>query len=374
MIFECNTKPLSDALNLGIISSNVSNFHKKSCIVQVSATKSDLVVNIESARICTQLNLKGAGDSDDYATIFVDSLLIKQLMSTIDTPTVKLEFADGGLIIHSGDSKFTLPKMIDETDLDLARPSDIDSNDEGVELDKTDWKFIKDNQMFAIAMSFIHPVYTRVWIGSDGDVLVGDFDNSLFTHSEKGSLGNTCLLSDTIINLFDSVPEGSKLIQSGRNYIISYNSDSFKYVTEFQPQYEDDEDVGSYNSQIFLDMMSHGDPTGDPGIVVSSAEINKYLSQASLLSSGTDDTIQFLYNGDNIELKDKNVKCYVKCGEKKWDIPEFAVTFNTENLRKVLSNYGDSDVTIYPVIQDEEAAGILVYNDDLTTLIAGVEE
>ena len=90
MIFECNTKPLSDALNLGVINSNVSNFHKKSCIVQVSATKSDLVINIESSRICTQLNLKGRGDSDDYSTIFVDSLLIKQLMNTFDTPKVSL--------------------------------------------------------------------------------------------------------------------------------------------------------------------------------------------------------------------------------------------------------------------------------------------
>lgn len=368
MIFECNTKPLSDALNLGVINSNVSNFHKKSCIVQVSATKEDLVINIESSRICTQLNLKGKGDEDEYATIFVDSLLIKQLVSTFDTPTIKLEFSEGGLIIHSGKSKFTLPKMIDEADLDLQHPSDIEGEDTGVELDKDDWRFIKDNQMFAIAMSFIHPVYTRVWIGSDGDVLVGDFDNSLFTHSDKGSLGNTCLLSDTIVNLFDSVPEGSKLIQNGRNYIIKYQSDSFTYLTEFQPQYEDDEDVGSYNSQIFLDMMSHE----DSGIKVSSATMNKYMNQASLLSSGTDDTIEFSFDGQTIVLKDKNVLCKIAC-EGDYD-KEFSVTFNTENLRKVISNYGESDVTIYPVMQEDEAAGILVYDDDLTTLIAGVEE
>jgi len=367
MKFVTNTKPLSDALNLGIINANVSNFHKKSCIAQITASKDTLKINLEAARICSEIHLKGNGD-DGVETIFVSSLLIKQLVSTFESSTTELEFTGGGLILHSGSSKFTLPKMVDESELELEAPKVPDYSAPEIDIDKSDWKFIKDSQMYAIAMSFIHPVYTRVWIGEGGDVLVGDFDNSLFTHSNKSKLGRTCLLSDTIINLFNSIPDGSKLIQSGDSYIIKYKSDSFEYVSQFTPQYESDENIGSYNSDIFLGMMEHP----GSGISVSAPVITKFLNQSLLLAGSEDDTINFSVEGNLITLKDRNVDCKVKL-ESEVNEP-FSIEFKSESLRKVIANYGDDVISFVPIYQDDEVSGILIWNNDLTTLLAGVEE
>ena len=84
---------------------------------------------------------------------------------------------------------------------ELARPALVPEGAIKVKIDNSDWKFVKDYQMYAIGMSFVHPVYTQVWIGSEGDVIVGDFDNSIFTFSKKNKLGKTCLLSNTIFYL-----------------------------------------------------------------------------------------------------------------------------------------------------------------------------
>lgn len=367
MNFTTNTKPLSDALDLGIINSNISNFHKKSTVVQVTANKSELRINIESSSICTELLLKGSGDSEEPASLFISSALFKQLMSTIDSPTVTLEFVEGGLVIHSGKSKFTLPKLIDADDLSLTSPTVPEINPPEIDIDTSNWKFIKDNQMYAIAMSFIHPVYTKVWVGETGDVLVGDFDNSLFTHSKSGNLGNTCLLSDTIVNLFNSLPEGSKLCKLDRTYLVKYTSDSFSYVTEFTPMYEDDENVGSYQSDIFLTMMGHPDSY----VKIKSSVLSKFLNQAEMLSSSSEDTIKLVFDGTTLALHDSNVDCKVDVESEGLD--PFEVEFKTESLRKVFANYDDADIYISSMKQEDEVVGILIWDGNLTTLIAGVE-
>jgi len=366
MKFITNTKPLSDSLDLGVINANISNFHKKSTIAQITATKDTLRINLEASMLCSEIVLKGSGDEDVKKSIFVGSLLLKQLVSTLESPTVTLEFADGGLIIHSGKSKFTLPKMVDEDELDLRAPEIPEYSAPEIDVDKSDWKFIKDNQMFAIAMSFIHPVYTKVWIGESGDVIVGDFDNSLFTHSKRGKLGKTCLLSDTIVNLFTSIPEGSKIVQLDRDYLIRYSSDSFSYVSQFTPLYEDDENVGSYNSEIFLNMMVHPDKY----VTAEAPVISKFLNQADMLSSTSEDVIKFEVSDGVISLKDSNVDCKL---DVKGVCDNFGLEFKSESLRRVMTNYDDSSVNIAPMVSEGEVAGILVWDDNLTTLVAGVE-
>lgn len=367
MKFLTNTTPFADALALGVINSNVSNYHKKSNIVQLTATENSLRINVEAAQICSQMTLKGQGDAGETATIFVSSLLIKQLAATLDSNTITLEFADNGLIIHSGKSKYTLPKMIDDADIELTAPALGDYNTEAIAIDKSDWKFIKDRQMFAIAMSFIHPVYTKVWIGEDGDVLVGDFDNSLFTHAVKNKLGSTCLISDTIVNLFTSLPEGSKISKNGRDYVITYQSDSFDYITQFTPLYESDQGVGSYNSEIFLTMMAHP----DNGVTLNPAALSKVLSQAALLGSSSDDSIKFSVADGQLHVTDSNVDCNIPING---EVPSFDVEFTTETLRKVIANYPDESITLSPMMQDGKAAGIIIWTKELTTILAGVED
>lgn len=367
MKFICNTKPLSDSLDLGIINSNVSNFHQKSCTVELTASENMLKINIEASQIYTEIHIPGKWEGEGTARVFVDSLLLKNLVSTFETPTVELNFEENGLILVSGKSKFTLPKMVDGDDFDLRAPAVPDTFDGAIEINQSDWKFIKEYQMYAISMAFINPVYTKVWVGEDGDVLVGDFDNSLFTHSVHNKLGKTCLLSDTIINLFNSLPPGSKVIPLDDSYVIQLKTDSYEYLTQFTPQYESDESVGSYNSQIFLGMMKH---EGE-GTVVNTVAITKALNQALLLSTNSQDSIFFSLEDGQVHLKDKNVDCAIAVtGEKEGS---YKVEFNLERLKKVISNYSDETISISPMKNEDSTVGIMVWNKDLTTIVAGLE-
>lgn len=369
MKFTTNTKPLADSLNLGIINSNVSNFHKKSCIVQVTADASTLRINIEAAMICTELKLKGSGEGEP-ATVFVDSLLFKQLVGTLDSSTVTLEFGEDGLKIQSGKSKFTLPKVLDSVEVELKAPAVPDSASSPIDINKSDWKFIKDNQMYAISMGFVHPVYTKVWVGESGDVLVGNIDTGRFTHSTKSKLNNTCLLSDTIINLFNSLPDGSKLTKLGRDYLIQYTADSYTYVTQFTPLYEEDEGVGDYNANVFLDIMN----TPDKSVEVSTAAITKLLNQAILLSTTSEDTITLSVDNGVLYLKNKDVDGQVAC-EGDTDI-KFELEFKLEAIKEVIANYTDEFIELNALADadnPDEVSGIIVWNKDLITIIAGVE-
>lgn len=372
MKFTLNTKPLVDAINLGIISSNVSKFHKTSCLAQITVMDASTArINLEAASICSAIVLKGTTGGEEVAspvTVFVDSLLLKQLMGTLDTQTVTLELNENGLTIHSGKSKFALPKMIDESDISLRMPNEsIITSAPPVDIDRSGWKFIKDFQMYAIAMSFTHPVYTRVWMSASGDVLVGDFDNSLFTYSKKGNLGTTCLVSDTIVNLFNSLPDGAKLHTDGTTYAIHVRTDGFELLTEFTPEYESNEDVGDYHSEIILDMLVHND---DDAISVSASALNKFLGQAVLLSSSVEDTIELNVDGTTVRLTNNNVDCAVSTDSK--PVLAYSLRFKTGFLKLVLSHYpSDELIRMCPIRQEDETVGVVFWNNDVTTVLAG---
>ena len=55
MKFTVNTKPLKNVIGLGIIRSNVSNFYKRSQVVQITATQDSLILNIEASSIKTRM-------------------------------------------------------------------------------------------------------------------------------------------------------------------------------------------------------------------------------------------------------------------------------------------------------------------------------
>lgn len=368
MNFTVSTKPLSDALALGVINANVSKFYRRSCLAQVTADRNLLRINLEAAFILSEIRLRGKGDADASVSLFVDSLLLKQLVSTLDSSTVTFEFAEGGLILHSGKSRFTLPKMIDDVDVELKSPSVPAPGAASVKIDRADWKFVKDRQMYAIAMSFVHPVYTKVWLSQTGDVVVGDFDNSIFTHSEKSKLGKTCLISDTIVNLFTSLPDGSDLVANGDSYIIFCKTDGFELVTEFTPQYESDESVGSYSSDIILPMMEH---SADLAVQVNPQVLNRFLNQAALLSTSNEDTINLTVSGSQLSLHDKNVDCVVEVAGNYTS--KYSVEFRTTLLKDMLSTYSAEQVSISPMIQEDVVVGIVVWDDALTTVLAGIE-
>ena len=373
MKFQVSTKPLKDALDLGVISQNVSKYYQKSNLAQVTANRRELKINLEAAQVVTELQLKGSGDSDESCTIFVDCSLLKSLVSTFESSVTALEYTEGGLILHSGSSKFTLPKMLDDTELELKSPADqIPPAALSIDIDKSDWKFIQDHQMYAIAMSFVTPVYTYAWLGKSGDVLVGDFDNSVFTHSTKNKLGKTCLLSDTIINLVNSLPEGAKLTQLDDSYLITVSTDGFEYRSEFTPLYEtsdDEEGIGSYNADIILSIMNKDEANA---IKFKVAEVSKLLNQAELLSTSTEDTIKFIVDSSTLSLVDNNVdgKIPVKGPEEGYE-----VEFKSKMLKSVISNFDEEEISASLLRDDDDgsAAGVIFWSKSLSVTLAAVE-
>lgn len=369
MEFNLKLKSLSDALDLGVINSNVSKFYQKSCLAQLTATKEKLIVNLEASRILTEIDIPGSSDIDEVASIFVDSLLLKQLVSTLEYPDLTLEFTPNVLILHSGKSKFNLPKVLDAEDLAFNKPSTVTGSESAIDLDSSAWKYVKDTQMYAIAMSVVNPVYTNVWAGELGDVIVGDFDNSLFTHSKSSNLKKTCLLTDTIINLFNSVPEGAKIIPVNDKYVIEVLNDEYHYICEFSPKYESDENVGSYNSDIILKILERPE-TGY--VATNRSLIYKYLSQAELLSSGSDATITFEFRGNDVVIKDQNIECILEC--ESHDAKSYTAVFKLSMIKDVFNSYTDNRINIAPMMQDDELGGIVVWDDKLTSVLAVIEE
>ena len=368
MKFTLSTKPLSNALDLGVINANISKFYRTSCLAQLTASKNTLRINLEASFIKSELLLRGSGDSDEEVVSFVDCAVLKSLISTIETSTVTIEFVEGGIVIHSGSSKFNLPSLVDGADgVSLSRPDvNTDPSAATIKLVADDWKFIKSYQLYAAASSFVHPIYTRVWLGADGNVIVGDIDNTLFTFSKKGHLGRTCLLSDTIINLLESLPEGAQITQMGTSYRVEVSTDAFDYAAQFTPQYESEEGVGSYESAIFLE-KSQLDPANQ--IKVSIAPVKKFLSQAELLSSAGG-AIELSYSAGQLSLKDDNIDCKVAV---EGTCSDFSSQFDFSNLKLILGNIDEETATISPIIEEGVTVGILVGTPNLTVLLGGLE-
>lgn len=371
MKFTLSTKPLADALNLSIINGNISKFYSKSCIAQLTASKRELKINLEANCVYTEVLLKGSGDEDGPITTFVDCLLFKQLVNTFETSTITIEYVDGGITIHSGSSKFNLPKSVqlDGQEYSLKAPAvEAAASSPSVAVNKSDWKFISDYQMYAIATSFVYPIYTRVWLGEDGSVLIGDFSQQIFTTSKKSPLGKTCLIEESIVNLFNAVPENAQIAPADKNYVITVKTDGFEYAAEFCPLYESDEGVGSYKSEVILGAMD-----ADEGnfFAVSVPAVTKTLSQVELLADAGDDSVQLSIEGKELRIKADNVDVKIPVeGECK----PFKCDFKMSLIKPLMSNIDEELVKISPVIDESGvAAGIVAWTKTLKVMLGGQE-
>ena len=365
MRFKTNTVPLMNALNLGIVNSNVSKFYKPSILASVSASKNDLIINLEATRLLTEIHVSGLGSEESVEPIFVDCLKLKQLINSLDTSVVEIEFDSNGLIIHSGKSKFVLSKLIDN-EVSMNRPVIIEDMNDTEKIDIDSWKFIADKQMYALSFNFVHKEYTRVWVSSDGDVIAGDYDIGIFTHSMENTLDSTCLLADTIINLLESLPEGSSIIRYDDSYVVCVSTDGYHMYSQFKPEYENQDGMGSYNSEIILGSFVED----DKHISFDPKYINKFLSQADILSVSSEDEINIKYEGDSLILKGSNVDCEIGVDG---DCSSFNLDFRVKSLRTILSKYEDESVNICPVVVEDNIVGITIWTATLATTIAALD-
>lgn len=364
MRFTVSTKPLKNVTDLGIIKANISKFYYRSNIVQITATRDTLKLNIEASGIKSRMILQGSGDEDTTASIMVECAMFKNLIDSIETDIVTFEFIEGGLYVHTGTSKFAIPQIIDVADVQLDEPVDQYKSDNVITINPASWQFIKDHQMYAIATSNKHPVYTNVWVSENKDVLVGDYDNSLFTYSKCGDFDTTCLFPTSLINLFTSIPEGSKVVKVGNSYVLAIDTDSYSMITEFMPKYESDESVGSYNSEIILNMLAHPESF----ITVDVGPISKFISQTAILRQGDmNKVIDFTLSGGKLTLTNK-------ASNYSMDVASdgtYTVKFSIDLFKNVLSNFDSDKVNIAPMMRGESAIGCIFWTDTLTTLLAG---
>jgi len=373
MKFVVNTKPLKNVTNLGIIKANVSKYFYRSNLVQITANRDTLKLNIEASGIKTRMTLKGSGDEDTERSILLDCLTFKNLIDSIDKDVVTIEFVAGAIYVHAGTSKFAISQTLDVNDVQLDEPDDQYTGNTPVGIKPADWQFVKDHQMYAISTSENHPVYKNVWVGNDRDVIVGDFDCSLFTYSKNGNFDATCLLPPSLINLFTSIPEGSTVSKIGKAYLLNITTDSYSMVTEFTPKYEDDDAVGSYNSQIILGMLNHPENY----ITVETTPIIKFINQAAIISqSDVDKIIDFSVSDGQLVLTNKSSSYSMEVNTS----ASYSVKFATEFIKSVLSNFDADTINIAPMTRNmvgdngqtvPVTIGCIFWSDTLTTVLAG---
>lgn len=377
MKFITNVKPFKTAVGLAVVKSNVSKFSTKSYLAQISIDGNELKINTESTAVLSEASVKGKGDGSS-AVILVDCLLLLDLIGTIgaNIPTIELEITDSALAIHYGKSTFNIPQMVDAGEMRLASPyiptdSDMEKSDE---IDVSGWKKIKDYQMFAKATSFALPQYTYVWCGDCGDVVVGDLQNSIFTHSEFGQLDTNCLLSDTIINLMMSLPPEARIVSHEDYFVISVSTDSYNYIAQFTPTYESEE-TGMYPANDIMNMMCVSD---DDGISVEVADILTALNQSNILTSKTssnrNSVIEFTVGKDSIRLKDDNIDCNI-AGAGGPEKP-YTLIFKPGLLKNVISNCPDNIIMISPIVDTEnnDISGVVISCKDLDMMIGAYDE
>lgn len=366
MKFTVSTAPLKSGLNLGIVNSNVTKFYPQSMVVQLTADRESLKINLGAISILSEIRLRGVGD-DEYGAIIIDNMQLKQLIGTISAPQIDLEFTKNALVIHAGKSTYTLPKIMDVEDAQFPRPRDVSPEeiDTASELSKDDWKFIKEHQMYARGTSTSNPVYTYVWVGKSGDVLVSDYINGLFTHSSSGNFDDTCLLQETVINLLNALPDGAKLVHRDGVYYAVVITDSYEYIAEFSPQHESEE-IGNYNAPIIMNMMFDDER---PVSIVSVADITTVLNQSSLLTSDKEPELYLTVDDDCIIIKDSNVNCVIPAS----GVPNepYTIKFASPILKQVISKCSETTIEISPVVNDGVVSGIVIGSNNLTVAVAG---
>lgn len=371
MRFTVSTKPLKNVIKLGIIKANISNYYHRSTVVQITANRDTLKLNIEASGIKTCMTLKGSGDEDTTAITIVDCLMFKNLIDSIDSDILTIEFIDGGIYIYAGTSKFALSQVLDANDVQLNEPTDIREAQSTVIMHPEDWQFVKDHQLYALADNQDQPIYTNVWVGSNHEVITGDVKVERFTYSKKGSFDSQCLLTPSLINLFTSIPGGSVVSRVGKNYILSIETDSYSLLTDFLPKYESDAGVGSYNADIFLGIMAHPDSC----VTLDLTPINKFLKQTSILGNSERARLFTLSIGDGkLTLSNESSSYSVDVVTE----DSYSIQFSIDLLRGALASFDSDRIHIAPTrsesyaedIQDSNPTGCIMWTDELTVVLS----
>lgn len=362
MKFTVSVKPLKTALSLAVVNKNINKNIQKSMVIQIRATDKRLILNTEAAAIKTEVSVYGTGDGD--AAIIVDALMLKNLISTIDSNQITLDFDNPNFVsVVNGSSFYRIAKVLDTSMASLSTPMAVSGD--GKEVNKADWQFIAAHQMFALPHdTTAYPVYNNVWVGENGDVISGDMTQSIFAHSGKSNLGAKYLLSDSIINLLCSVPDGSKIAKGDDDaYSISYESDSIKYLAEFKPAVEG-ASSGDYKSGTILPLLS---VANSPYAEIGISDIGKVLSQLKIVSAG-DTKVRMTVSSDSVSFSGNSINTSIPAEGNLTDVAEG--NFKISLLSSIISALPGTSVKLSKAMNRDKNVGLVFSSDDLTIVCA----
>jgi len=373
MKFTVTTKPFQDVLDLVVVQGNISKFYAKSTILQISVdTKGVLVLNSEADSVVSEARLKGSVDKIENATTFVDAVLFKQLVGTLDTPTIELDFVDQNIVIRSGRSTFTISSVVQSSDMQLRTPAEPSGSE--CDLNASNWKQVKDKQMYAISENFVKLVYTYVFNGTN-EVIVGDYTSSLFTRSELEGLPVNCLLSSNIIGVILSVDSKSKIYHVGTSFILVSSTDAYEFTSELTPKYESEPEIGSYNSEAISSLFVNA---SSDGIIIPIFLVKQLLSQTNLLADGLSPTIKFSCSGNSLSLTSDKVDGVIE-GKLIGDSRDWELEFKLKDIMSVISNLSGEVVGIYPGMlhedgEDDIITSLVFKDEDVSVVLASIDE
>lgn len=366
MKFTVNTKPLKDVLDLVIVPSNISKFYAKSTVLQVSVNANgDLRLNSEADSVSSEGIVKGSVDALADVVMFVDALLFKQLISSVNATMVQLDFDENSINITAGKSRLSVPNVL-SADMRLASPSE--PSGEECDLKADIWKKVKDKQMYALTDSFVKLMYSYIYNGPS-EIMVSSYNDGLYTYSENIGLPATCLISPNIVSLILNVGAESKLFKNEDSFILVSKTDAYTFVSEFKPKYESNPEIGSYCADIIKGLYSDADIDG---ILIPLDQVNNLLSQVSLLSDGDDPTVDWSTSESSVKIFTDNVEGKID-GKLTGNAKEYAIKFKVKALTSVISHLDGENIAIYPSFREGRAVGCVFKDDDVSVILAGVK-
>lgn len=363
---------LKNALNLTIINSNISKFYTISCITQMQIVDGKLIINTVAQDLCSEARINGIdSDSGSSELYYVDSKnfksLIFSLSSALDVVTVELN--DNSAKIYANTSRYIVPKMLESnvsSDAGMKRPT-IDTTDaKSCGMSSSNWKYVKDHQMYALSTTSIHPIYSKIWVGVAGDIIVGDFSKNLFTHSTKSTLNRTCLVTNTMINLLCDLPDNAEMYElpSGDYLLCATYGDSLSYYAEVAV----DNNAKDYQAEYLFRMLV---PEDDTTYVEAYAdEMCALISRARMLSTNNTPLVELKMDSHSVVISSDTVYGEVDVTDGHCD--EYSMKFMADLLYNALSKYLGSYVKLSPLYRGSLPIGIRITDDTVCTILTGM--
>jgi hypothetical protein len=375
-----STEALKSGLSTLILDSSISKFNPKSCITRITMSSGILQLDTEYADIKSRLKINCISDVDDLKVIYVESSVFKKLINSLNTGDVVLEISDKDsttLVVRAGKSKFYVPQIAEYQDVKFGIDSaDIEDMaklfDNSTKFDFSAWKFISNYQLYALADSVTAlKAYTNVYVGEDNAIIVGDYNNNLFTYSNKNTVFDSCMIPGSVVKLLISYPEDSSVARgdNGLWYIMCQSEkDNYSLVSEFKTLEESD--TLNYQSDKILPLMVHDNKLAVT--IPNLASIKDVLAQGSILVNNKNDYVI------NLSVENGKLRVYGNNMEYVENVDNseinFTVGFRLQHFIDTISHLDSNEITIMPKYRkdrngNEIVIAILIWTENLTVVL-----